>query len=460
MIYAILLLDKSRFKDEILERANKQYDTYAYKGEERRYVLMHINPEETSYTRVNTLTVFTLGRFDVRRNGHSLSEVSSGSKKIWELFKFMITHRRRHFTPESLLETLWPSENYLDPHSTLRQQMYRLRQILEESHHKSEQQAILFNNGYYHWNLGSDVQFDIDQFEKSVYLGNTLKEDQPEKALLHYREALSLYQGDYLSECLDQHWIFPIQNYYRRLYQNTVFSAIDLLRVHRKFNEILQICEQAIQLDVYKEEFHLCYIDALLQHGERKQALLHYEHITGFFYQKMGLKPSLALKSIYKRILSTQTAYITMDALKSDLESDTILENAFYCNPEIFRSIYELEHRRSERSEIKAVIGMITMSHSLGESLGKQQQRMMSFRQHLLEYLRKGDTVTSWNDSQFLVLLPGLDEIMMDSVLTRIVNLYILGTSDTNCSMQIQYHLMLPPQDNPRLINGRNEYSV
>ena len=450
--------------DEILKRANKQgpsdYDTYAYKGEERRYVLMHINLEKTSYTRVNALTIFTLGRFDVRRNGHSLSEVSSGSKKIWELFKFMITHRRRHFTPESLLESLWPSDDYKDPHTTLRQQMYRLRQILEESHHNSEQQTIIFNNGYYHWNLGLDVQIDIDQFEKSVQLGNTLKEDQPEKALLHYREALSLYQGDYLSECLDQHWIFPIQNFYRRLYQNTVFSAIDLLGVLGKFNDILQICEQAIQLDVYKEEFHLCYIEVLLQQGERKQALMHYEHVTGFFYQKMGLKPSLALKKLYKRILSTQTTNITSDDLESDLESNPVLGNAFYCEPEVFRSIYELERRRSERHDIKTVIGMITITHSLSDSLGKQQHRMMSFRQHLLEYLRKGDTVTRWNDSQFLVLLPDLDEIMMDSVLSRILNLYISGTSDTNSSVQIQYHLILPPQDNTRFINGRDEYSV
>ena len=421
---------------------------------------MAIKPEEIQSNNINTLTVFTLGRFDVKKNTQSLSEAASNSKKIWELFKFMMTHRQRSFTPESLMESLWSSEDYTDPRSTLRRQMHRLRQILGESPQKPEQQIIIFNNGYYHWNSGLEVLIDIDQFERCIQLGDTLKEDHPDKSLIHYRKALSLYQGDYLSECIDQHWVFPIRNYYRRLYLNTVLSTIELLRVGAKFNEILQICEQAIQLDVYKEEFHLCYIEALLQQGERKQALKHYEHITGFFYQELGLKPSPALKAIYKRVLSTQATYATMDDLESDLKGDPVLENAFYCKSDIFRSIYELERRRSERGDTKAVIGMITVTHPLGDSLGKQQQRMLSFKQHLLEHLRKGDTVTLWNDSQFLVLLPGLDEILMDKVLSRIFKLYISKTSEASNIIQAQYHLILPPHDNPMVVNGSDEYST
>ena len=426
---------------------------------EGRY-LMTIKAEELHpNSNSHSLTVTTLGLFDVKKGTHSLSGATPGSKKIWELFKFMLTHRQRSFTQESLVEFLWSSEDYSNPRSTLRQQMHRLRQALEESPKHPEQQIIIFNNGYYHWNLGLDIQIDIDQFERAVQLGDKLKEDQQVESLTHYREALSLYQGDYLSECIDHHWVFPIRNYYRRLYISTVLSTVDLLQALEKFSEILQICEQAIQLDIYKEEFHLCYMEALLQLGERKQALKHYEYITGFYYHEMGLKPTLAFKKIYKRILSTQATYLTMDDLDSDLENK-VLENAFYCKSEIFRSIYELERRRSERSDVKAIIGMITINHSMGDSLGRQHQRILSFKQHLLEHLRKGDTVTLWNDSQFLVLLPGLDEGMMDKVLSRIFKLYFSRASEANTNIQAQYHLILPPQDNLMEINERDEFSV
>lgn len=408
---------------------------------------MKIIPEEiSSRTQVNKLMVFTLGRFEVKKNNHSLTTAASGSKKIWALFKFMMTHRQRSFTPESLVDSLWSAEDYSDPRSTLRRQMHRLRQVLEESSMGSEQ-VIILNNGYYYWNSDLDVQIDTDLFEKSVQLGDALKENQPDKALIHFLMALSLYQGDYLSECIDQLWVLPIQNYYRRLYVKTVLDTTELLRELGDFNRILQICEKAIQLDIYKEEFHVSYMEALLQIGEREQALKHYEHITGFFYQEMGLKPSPAMKAIYKRILSTQAKHATMDALASDLEVATASENAFYCEPDIFRSIYELERRRSERNDVKAIVGMITMAQPLGVSLGQQQQRMLSLKQYLLEHLRKGDTVTHWNDSQFLVLLPGLDETKMENVLSRIVNLYITDTTANANSIQTQYHLILPLQE-------------
>lgn len=80
----------------------------------------------------NILNVYTLGRFEVVRDGISLIMNSAGSKKIWELFKFMLTHKDRSFTPESLMDHLWVSEEYSDPRSTLRKQMHRLRKTLGE----------------------------------------------------------------------------------------------------------------------------------------------------------------------------------------------------------------------------------------------------------------------------------------------------------------------------------------
>lgn len=64
--------------------------------------------------------IYTLGRFDVIKEDVSLVASASGSKKIWELYKFMLTYRDRAFTPESLMDQLWVSESYNDPRSTLR----------------------------------------------------------------------------------------------------------------------------------------------------------------------------------------------------------------------------------------------------------------------------------------------------------------------------------------------------
>lgn len=292
-----------------------------------------------------------------------------------------------------------------------------------------------------------DAVIDAEQFEASLKMGEALQADLPLKALTHYREALTHYQGDYLPECIDQQWVFPVRNHYRRLYLKAVLSATGLLSDQGEFNEIIKICEKAIELDVYEEEFHLRMMDALLSMGDRKQAMVHYEYVTGLYYQELGLKPSPAMKSVYKQILSSRPQLDSMEALHADLDGDGVVENAYLCSAEIFRSIYELERRRSERNGVQAVIGMITMEHPGSASYGKQQQRMLSLQQHLMHHLRKGDTITRWNDSQFLVLLPGLSVETIESVLSRVIQRFPRETPEDLTRIHSHCQLILPSQN-------------
>ena len=149
--------------------------------------------------------VYTLGRFDVIKDGNSLVMSSSGSKKLWELYKFMLTHRDRSFTPETLMDQLWVSESYSDPRSTLRRQMHRLRQSLLEEDAKENFNTIHFTNGYYKWNELLEYEIDVDLFESLIRQGDVCTVTAPQNALGYYLEALSYYYGDYLPDCFDQH---------------------------------------------------------------------------------------------------------------------------------------------------------------------------------------------------------------------------------------------------------------
>ncbi len=410
--------------------------------------MTQIAPDQPPTENRSCVEIQTLGLFDVKKNKESLVHAAAGSKKLWELYKFMVTHRKRSFTPETLLDSLWSSEDYSDPRSTLRRQMHRLRQVLgEQDADQQTECSILYHNGYYRWNPSIDAAIDAEQFEASLKVGNALQADLPLKALSHYREALSHYQGDYLPECIDQQWVFPIRNHYRRLYLKAVLSTTGLLSDQGEFNEIIKICEKAIQLDVYEEEFHLRMMDALLSMGDRKQAMEHYEYVTGLYYQELGLKPSPAMKAIYKQILSSQPQLDSMEALHADLDGDGVVENAYLCSAEIFRSIYELERRRSERNGVQAVIGMITMEHPVSASYGKQQQRILALQQHLMHHLRKGDTITRWNDSQFLVLLPGLNVETIESVLHRVIQRFPRETPEDLTRIHSHCQLILPNQN-------------
>lgn len=371
-----------------------------------------------------TFIIKTLGKFDVEKNGESLVNSSAGSKKIWELYKFMLTHRDRVFTPESLMDQLWVTESYSDPRSTLRRQMHRLRQALLESSDEDYQKTLIFSNGYYKWNDQLLIELDVDRFESLIKQGDSLIQKDPEKALDNFLSATEIYTGDYLPDCMDQHWVFSIRNHYRRLYLKTVMNAAELLKASRRFEEIITLSRKAIFIDIYEEVFHLNLMEALMHRGEQKEALEHYEYITGFYYHEMGLKPSVSMKTLYKRLLQTHQPIKSNSGLYEALESNINLENAFYCEPDTFKSIYELERRRSQRSGVTFSIGVINASKISNYTQSQEDLRISHLKQHLMEHLRKGDTFTRWNDTQFVVLLPGVDSEMMTKILDRILQTF------------------------------------
>ncbi len=370
----------------------------------------------------NMLVVNTLGQFDVIKNGCSLIMNSAGSKKIWELFKFMLTHKDRSFTPESLMDHLWVSEEYSDPRSTLRKQMHRLRKTLGEDGIDESQRTILFTNGYYRWNDQISIKMDAEIFENYVKNGDDQKETSPGVALKSYKDALNLYVGDYLPECTSQYWVYAARNHYRRLYLKTVMNMIDLLKAREAYDEILELCQKAIQIDVYEEVFHINLLEAFMVSGEFRQAFEHYEYITGFYEREMGISPSDEMRAIYKRLLASQSRAKVESNFCDVLEKDICYDNAFYCEPEVFKSIYELERRRSQRQNTCFSVGIITVNPIKGYTYSQNELRMNRIKQLLLKQLRKGDIVTYWNYRQLAVLLPGVNDELTEKVLKRIIN--------------------------------------
>jgi DNA-binding SARP family transcriptional activator len=367
-----------------------------------------------------TTEIVTLGRFDIHKQNQSLMAQSSNAKKIWELFKFLFTYRDKSFTPEMLVDQLWPSEEYSDPRGTLRRQMHRLRQILIESTDKPEEQLVIFSNGYYKWNEHRPIHTDVDDFEKLLREGEGYLNIDKKKALESFQQALLLYQGDYLPDCTDQHWVFSVRNHYRRLYLKAVTQALSLLQEFGNYDSMMEVCSNAIKLDIYEEHFHIMFMEALRQKGESKQALEHYEHITRFYYKEMGIKPSDEMKQLYKRLLATPASKSSDDVIAT-LEDHGPIENAYYCEPDVFKSIFELERRRSQRAGTHFSICVLSIAPKPSYTYAQEGIRHRKLHDHLLMSLRTGDTFTKWSDRQFVVLLPGVDENLMAKVMERVI---------------------------------------
>lgn len=375
--------------------------------------------------------ITTLGRFDIAQGDTSLYGQAANAKKIWELFMFLFTYRDKSFTPEALADQLWPSEAYSDPRGTLRRQMHRLRQMLGESASETDCHLIHFTSGSYKWNQSHPLNADIDTFENHIKAGekhlhtssraDSTSSDRLE-ALKAFEAAIALYKGDYLPDLVDQHWIFSVRHHYRRQYLKAVTNALNLQKALGLHEAMVATAHSAIQIDIYEEHFHLMYMEALLQQGSPKQALEHYEHITRFFYQEMGISPSQDLKHLYKRLLAAPTT--GCDAIFASLDDHGPIENAFFCDPQVFKSIYELERRRSQRSGNHFSVAILSLKGHSGDTIAQDNMRSDRFKSHLAQTLRLGDTFAQWGTRQYAVLLPGVDEALMLRVIERVLSAF------------------------------------
>lgn len=398
-------------------------------------------------TEQSNLEIYTMGQFLVKRGSELISGDVSRSQKPWEIFKYLITHRGKTFPPEQVLETLWPDQEYSDPNRALRNLVYRLRQILSEGCSREDRSIITFSQGGYSFNANADVWLDTEEFENLCRQAFSLRQEDPGGAIELYRKAVSLCRGEYLPECSYSEWVLPVRNHYRRIYLKACSDLTRLLKTTRRYPEIIEVCEKTFLVEPFEEEFHLSFMDALMEEGKTNQAKAHYEYVTSTFYRDMGVKPSPEMRNLYRR-MRTDSDRVELDLsfIQDGLSERQETEGAFLCDPDVFRFLYKLEQRRGERSGQAVFLGLLTLTRpDYGMPMAKSlKETMERLKESLVTSLRKGDVVSRWNEAQYLVLLPGLSLEQAERVLGRIKERFRKGGGSKDIVLRAKLQSMLP----------------
>lgn len=370
----------------------------------------------------NVLEIITLGRFQVRRGDNVLSRESTRSYRLWELFKYLITNRSQETYSETIVENLWPEQDYADPRHTLRTLVYRLRQLLDRREDGMSMSCVKFSHGAYSWNYNTKYWLDAEVFEK---LCREASAADSEVAMASYLHALSLYKGDYMPELAYSEWVIPIRNYYHRLYIEAVLNVTDLMLEREMYTDIIKVCEQAFLIEFFEEEFHLRFLGALIENSKIHQALAHYEYVSTVFYRELGVKPSAKMKSLYRLIQQNDNLpSFDLTSIQETLAGKKDFAGAFFCDPEVFRFLYKLETRRVERTGQSVFLAMLTLTGKNLSSPDPQylKESLNNLQHKLVAGLRRGDVITRWSNSQLLIILPGLNFEQAERVMERLTS--------------------------------------
>ncbi|MGD9559373.1 MAG: BTAD domain-containing putative transcriptional regulator [Oscillospiraceae bacterium] len=364
------------------------------------------------------------GNFQVVIDGQVINESASRTKRPWNLLQYLMVFRHKTVSRQQLIEALWPDGASEQPDKALKNLVYRVRSSFAAKGVPFSQEIIQYVNGSYQLNNRLNWAIDFEQFEG--YYDKMMKQDTPDDAAIGYAlQAVDLYRGDFLAEHVYDDWVLPYNTYYRSLFFKCVDHALDLLEKEERDSDIEFICSRALMVDQFEESLHLAYMNALIRQDKKPNAVAHYNKMADMFFREMGVTPSDELRDLYHEISQSLNKVQTdLYFIKETLCEKEVSNDAFFCDFEVFKSLYRLEARSAQRAGQAVFIVLLTLFDKNDEQPGSEQltKSMSLLFETVNTCLRRGDVVSRFSISQYILMLPTVTIENAEMVLRRITD--------------------------------------
>ena len=354
------------------------------------------------------ISVKMFGEFSLTINGNTLEGLKGHTKRVWLLIQYLLANRFHEVPLNSLIAVLWSDRECGDPVNALKNLVYRARVLLRDLSGGRDFPYILFTNDTYAWNNKYPCTIDTEKFTAYWKMGEN-RTASPKIRLENYKKAIDLYKGEFLPKSSYNKWVISVSSEYSDLYRHCVAKACGLLIGMRRFDDMIPVCETALSYAPLEISFHKLLIYACVSAGRRNKALECYNRATVLFYKELGVDMSDTLRPLYHRFLSHSASMETdLSAIKNDLREDSLAGGAFFCDYDVFKSIYRIQARLVLRTGQPIFVILFTLIGTNGKQPPAETEKNAAakLKAAILVSLRKGDIVTAYSSTQFIAMLP------------------------------------------------------
>lgn len=362
------------------------------------------------------------GKFEIIVNGEPVLSQLRQAKKTCLFLEYLILKKDRSVPHQELLDMLWADKDSRNPATALRTLLHRYRSLVAQSGIPELAESIVTTRGSYQWNPDLDCEIDVFEFERLCQEARNLELSGRER-IERYMQLINIYTGPLLTNSADEMWVVPKSVYYHDLFLESMFTLIELLKEEEEYNIIIQVCRKAMDIDLFDERLHLELMLALVKTGKKREVLSQYYFATDLNYKQLGVEPSEEIRAIYKLIVQAdQNMEADIEKVQQTIEQEDETGGAFVCEYEIFKEIYQLQRRMIERYNSTMFLGLITVSNTYDQRFDNLV--LDSIMKLLLEVtrmnLRRGDTVSRYSATQYVMLLPSVSYETGKQVMERV----------------------------------------
>lgn len=277
------------------------------------------------------LKIELFGRLGILQGG---GQIHIETRKALELFCYLLLHRHRAHSRDSLVEAIWEESPDTRGKKYLRQALWQIQSGLAPRSSQDTIPIVLTEGEWVQINPDAKFCLDIAEFEAaySCVRDQTGKE-LDEAGYLQLKNATELYQGDLLEGWYEDWCLFE-----RERLQNIYLVMLDKLmgycEAHYAYEEALSFGENILRYDIAREKTHRRMVRIYYMAGERTAALRQYERCVTSLETELGVKPAQKTVDLYEQIYYDRTTYI---------EQTPIQTMSKVAVPEIIQRLHQLE---------------------------------------------------------------------------------------------------------------------
>jgi ATP/maltotriose-dependent transcriptional regulator MalT/DNA-binding SARP family transcriptional activator len=240
------------------------------------------------------LKIFTLGTFDLAKEGEPLEFPVKAPRKMLSLLKVLVAFGSKGLSEEQLTAALWPEADGDMAHQAFATTLHRLRQLLGNEKAIQLRRGLLRFDGRYCW-------VDAHAFEYLREQADVLDD----MALL--QKAVALYKGPFLGGDDSEPWAISYQERLRSKFLRAVTKLGQVLEKNGTLEKAIEWYRKGLEVDGLAEEFYqhlmLCYQSS----GRKAEAIAVYDRCRDTLRLVLGVEPSPHTQSIYETLRKTET---------------------------------------------------------------------------------------------------------------------------------------------------------
>ncbi len=356
-------------------------------------------------------------------------------KNLKQFFEISLYYRLNPLTKEQLIDLLWnDSEN---PSSALKFAVHKLRQLLSlQPMFKDLDLIVTTRNGY---GINPDIAMlvDTEEVDRLWRLANNKSVSIIEKREL-LNQLSTFIKQPFLINSAHLMWTVPIREYYFGLYNRSLLFLLNEFELEKQYDQVMDLAQNALKMEPFNEEFHYYYLNALVLSAQYRKAIDYYENLSKQFYKEFNLQLSLRTKNLYNFIIAKEELEtLDISELMNNLNDNSEFQGALYCEYEVFKRLYQIALRSSERTDEQSYVMLFDLNCSENDYVvSKMLERLKTA---IGVSLRKGDVFARMNVSQFILLLPCKTEENAHMISSRIQQAFYKNT-DRKLA-RIHYHI-------------------